>query len=154
MADATVLKTVEGNLVRVRLPSSAPNPPRLKSGGFFLFFSHRGGKRTHYIADRAIFDTIKKNSHTRVATNVLEEKSQHVLMMSSFCRGRCFAHTNGACIPAPFVYEQYDLRPYWLFGQEHRVDHVDDAIAGCDVGDDDLDGFVQEHLAIFDRNGN
>jgi hypothetical protein len=25
MADATVLKTVEGDLVRVRLPSSAPN---------------------------------------------------------------------------------------------------------------------------------
>ncbi len=93
MADATVLKTVEGNLVRVRLPSSAPNPPRLKSGGIFLFFSHRGGKRTQYIADRAIFDTIKKNSHTRVATNVLEEKSQRVLMMSSVCRGRCFAHT-------------------------------------------------------------
>ena len=37
MADATVLKTVEGNLVRVRLPSSAPNPPRLKSGGIFLW---------------------------------------------------------------------------------------------------------------------
>ena len=30
---------------------------------------------------------------------------------------------------------------------------MDDAIAGCDVGDDDLDGFVQEHLAILDRNG-
>ena len=154
MADATVLKTVEGNLIRVRLPSSAPNPPRLKSGGFFLFFSHRGGKRTQHIADRAIFDTIKKNSHTRVATNVLEEKSPRVLMMSSVCRGRCFSHTNGAGIPAPFVCEQYDLRPYWLFGQEYRVDHVDDAIAGCNVGDDDLDGFVQEHLAIFDRNGN
>ncbi len=36
MADATVLKTVEGNLVRVRLPSSAPNPPRVHSGGSFF----------------------------------------------------------------------------------------------------------------------
>jgi hypothetical protein len=28
MADATVLKTVEGNLIRVRLPSSAPQTPQ------------------------------------------------------------------------------------------------------------------------------
>lgn len=29
MADATVLKTVEGNLIRVRLPSSAPTTPQI-----------------------------------------------------------------------------------------------------------------------------
>lgn len=33
MADATVLKTVEGNLVRVRLPSSAPTTPQINLWG-------------------------------------------------------------------------------------------------------------------------
>ena len=33
MADATVLKTVEGNLVRVRLPSSAPTTPQINHLG-------------------------------------------------------------------------------------------------------------------------
>ena len=37
MADATVLKTVEGNLVRVRLPSSAPSPPDDSGGRFCVY---------------------------------------------------------------------------------------------------------------------
>ena len=36
MADATVLKTVEGNLVRVRLPSSAPTTPQINLWGVLL----------------------------------------------------------------------------------------------------------------------
>lgn len=37
MADATVLKTVEGNLIRVRLPSSAPESPQITHlGGCFV----------------------------------------------------------------------------------------------------------------------
>ncbi len=30
---------------------------------------------------------------------------------------------------------------------------MDDAVAGLDVGDDDLHGFVQEDVAVFDRDG-
>ena len=39
MADATVLKTVEGNLVRVRLPSSAPTTPQINLWGVLFFES-------------------------------------------------------------------------------------------------------------------
>lgn len=44
MADATVLKTVEGNLVRVRLPSSAPRAPQIALWGV-LFCSAHAKKR-------------------------------------------------------------------------------------------------------------
>ena len=108
MADATVLKTVEGNLVRVRLPSSAPRAPQIALWGVLFFVpSPRSAK---------------------------ESKNE-----------------KGAGISAPFSNKQDDVgEPYGLFGQQDGVDDVDDTIAGCNVGDDDLDCFVQEHFAIFD----
>lgn len=54
-------------------------------------------------------------------------------------------------IPTPFAggcirYNQQDT----LFGQKHRVNHVDDAIACFDVGDNHLHGVVQEDVAVLD----
>ena len=64
-------------------------------------------------------------------------------------RNKQTAHGRGL-----FVQREKKRADYLLRRQEHRVDHMDDTIRSFDVGDDNLDIFVQVYIAhvYFDVN--